>query len=206
MLHLGEQELLGDLRLPIHQGEVGCAPLQSLSQHLLRYLQHHQGVCKKVGRCHPPHSHRRGQANRVVAQAGAGEVRPGLRQLHLVEQGSHLTAVKGCFQLSLRRDSLGQYTNGLVQPVLNGIFQRKQTLIGLRRMCSAHWDQIGLKTTFRSIPLANHVEKLPRVGRGLCRIGAGQIHTLHRHVLVAGKEQIEVQLPGNSAGDILSAV
>ena len=73
-------------------------------------------------------------------------------------------------------------------------------------MCSAHWDQIGLKTTFRSIPLANHVEKLPRVGRGLCRIGAGQIHTLHRHVLVAGKEQIEVQIPGNFTGNILPAV
>ncbi len=73
-------------------------------------------------------------------------------------------------------------------------------------MCSTHWDQRGLKTTFRSIPLANHVEKLPRIGRGLCHIGAGQIHTLHRHVLVAGKEQIEVQLPGNFTGNILPAV
>ena len=50
------------------------------------------------------------------------------------------------------------------------------------------------------------MEKLPRVGRGLCRIGAGQIHTLHRHVLVAGEEQIEVQLPGNPAGQVLAAV
>ena len=73
-------------------------------------------------------------------------------------------------------------------------------------MCSAHWDQIGLKTTFRSIPLVNHVEELPRVGRGLYRIGAGQIHALHHHMLVAGEEQIEVQLPGNFTGNILSAV
>ena len=50
------------------------------------------------------------------------------------------------------------------------------------------------------------MEKLPRIGGGLNGVGAGQIHSLHRHVLVAGEEQIEVQLPGNFTGQILTAV
>ena len=50
------------------------------------------------------------------------------------------------------------------------------------------------------------MEKLPRIGGGLNGVGAGQIHSLHRHVLVAGEEQVEVQLPGNFTGQILTAV
>ena len=50
------------------------------------------------------------------------------------------------------------------------------------------------------------MEKLPRIGGGLNGVGAGQIYSLHRHVLVAGEEQVEVQFPGNFTGQVLAAV
>ena len=50
------------------------------------------------------------------------------------------------------------------------------------------------------------MEKRPCIGGGLNGVGARQLYPFHRHVLVAGEEQIEVQLPGDLAGDVLTAV
>ena len=56
------------------------------------------------------------------------------------------------------------------------------------------------------VPLTGDAEELPGVGGGLDGPGAGQLYPFHRHVLVAGEEQIEVQFPGNLAGQVLAAV
>ena len=56
------------------------------------------------------------------------------------------------------------------------------------------------------VPLTGDAEELPGVGGGLDGPGAGQLYPFHCHVLVAGEEQIEVQFPGNLAGQVLAAV
>ena len=73
-------------------------------------------------------------------------------------------------------------------------------------MRCTHWRQFGMKKEVPPVLPSGDTKKLPGVSGGLNRIGAGQLYPLHRHVLVACEEKVEVQFPSDFTGNILSAV
>ena len=205
MLDLGQQECVGNCGTPVFEGEIGGAPLQGGAQNRFGHLQHHQGIGEQIGRGNPAHGHGGSEAHRRVAQAGAGEIRAGGGQLDLVEQGGHLAALQRRRQLFFGGDGPLQYAEGLVEPDLDLGLQGKKAFIGLGGVALPDRKQCRGKAAGAAAVHALNAQVLPGVCRRLDGIGPAKPHALHRHVLMTGQEQIKIQLPGQLAGQILSA-
>ena len=70
----------------------------------------------------------------------------------------------------------------------------------------ARREEAGGKSGASPFPAAFHPQADPRVGGRLHRPGVRQPHPFHRHVLMAGEQQVEVKFPGDAAGHVLAAV